>query len=329
MARKVVLLLVLALLAAVPSAAPATAGPNDPTIVFGAFPAPRSGQTKQQAVTALEAQIGRKLNVVRVYDLWDTPLPDSHTSWLRSTGHTLFLSVKAKRTNGTLVSWRQLADARPGSGLYNEIVGWATKLKNFGAPLYFTFHHEPEAATNLNNGTATDFIDAWRNIISVLRLQGVTNAQYVWTMTDYSFVVPSTDRRAAFKWFPGDAYVDHLGSDPYNWYNCREGINNSWKSLAQIIEPFRQFGAAHPTKGLMLPEWASYEDPATPGRKAQWIADARALFKSPGYEQFKLVLYFNWFDQKYTNCRWWVDTSQSSLTNFAAMANDPFYTRLP
>lgn len=122
------------------------------------------------------------------------------------------------------------------------------------------FHHEPEAAVNLGNGTAGDFIAAWRKVVTVLRQQGVTNAEYVWTMTDYSFWVQ--DRRRASLWYPGDAYVDHLGADAYNWYRCRPGVNTPWWSLQQIIEPFRQFGQAHPTKGLMLPEWASAEDPA-------------------------------------------------------------------
>jgi hypothetical protein len=64
---------------------------------------------------------------------------------------------------------------------------------------------------------------------------------------------------------------------------------------------------------------------AQPGRKAQWIADARALFKKPGWEGFKGVLYNN-KTSKYPNCRWFVDSSQSSLAAFAGMANDVYYT---
>jgi hypothetical protein len=161
-------------------------------------------------------------------------------------------------------------------------------------------------------------------VITVLREQGVTNAEYVWTMTDYSFWVQ--DRRRASLWYPGDAYVDHLGADAYNWYRCRQGVNTPWWSLQQIIEPFRQFGQAHPTKGLMLPEWASTEDPAQPGRKGQWYADARALFKQPGWEQFNAVLHYH-YPSNIGSCNWFVNSSQSALDGFRAMANDVYYSR--
>ena len=67
-------------------------------------------------------------------------------------------------------------------------------------------------------------------------------------------------------------------------------------------------------------------NPAQPNRKAQWITDARALFKKPGWEGFKGVLYHN-KTSKYPNCRWFVDSSPASLAAFAAMANDVYYTR--
>jgi hypothetical protein len=309
-------------------AGPAGAGPNDPTVVFGAAVKNLSGQTQQQAVTEFETQLGRPLTMVRVYYLWDQPFPDSHINWLRSTGHHLFLSVKAKRTNGQNILWRSIADAQPGSALHNDMVSWATKVKNLGAKTYFIFHHEPEAAANTVNGVAADYIAAWRKVISVFRAQNVTNAEYVWTLTSHAFRV--NDRRAARLWFPGDAYIDGIGADGYNWYTCRgSGQTIPWNSVQYLFEPFRQFGLAHPTKKLMVVEWASVEDPATPGRKAQWITEGRNLFKSADWSQLTAALYFHRRGTNYTNCQWRVDTSQSALDAFKAMANDVYYTGRP
>ncbi len=288
-------------------------------VTFGAYSQPRSGESYQQAVQRLEGAIGRQLGAVRVYDLWDQPFPDSYNLWLRDTGRPMFLSVKPMRTDGTRILWRDIAQAQPGSALHGEIVAWARRVRDFGAPLSFTFHHEPEAAANLDHGTADDFIAAWRTVVDVFRQEGVTNASYVWIMTDYSFWVK--DRREARLWYPGDEYVDAIGADAYNWHNCRTGVTSPWKSLAQIIEPLRQFGLLHPSERLVLPEWGTVEDPAVPGRKAQWFADAQALFKSPGWEQFDAVLYFD----KAAACRWLVDTSATSLTAFSAMGGDGFY----
>lgn len=299
-----------------------TASTGPEPLMFGAFPGPRTGQSLQQAVVALESQIGRELEAVRAFYRWDAPFPTSYETWLRDTGHTLVMSVKAIRMNGTHIPWADIASAQPGSPLHTDIVRWATRVKDYGAPMYFVFHPEPETVSNDSNGTSTDFIAAWRKVISVFREAGVTNASYVWTMTDYSFW--RTDHRRAALWYPGDGYLDHIAADAYNWYTCR-GNNTPWWSLQQIIDPLRQFGAAHPSKGLMLLEFGGYEDPAVTGRKAQWFRDAQALFKQPGWEQFKAILYFNTAQPPFPNCQWWIDTSQSSLEAFRSLANDPFY----
>ena len=291
--------------------------PDDP-IRWGAYVKPRSGQTQQTAVEAFEEMVGRPLGAVRVFDSWDTAFPNSFTTWLRDTGHTVVLSVKPVRPGGTIIPWRNIANAASGTSLYNEIVAWAQGVKSFGAPLYFIFHHEPEASGNLPYGTATEFIAAWRKIVTVFREQGVTNARYLWTMTAYSFAVSESDRRAASKWYPGNGYVYGIAGDAYNWFNC---TTNTWRSLQQIIEPMRQFGAAHPAEELWLAEYGTLEDPAQSGRKGQWFGAARGLFKSAGWEQYGGVLYFH----SDRNCPWWVNTSTSARNAFTAMGADPYY----
>ena len=321
MRKRVLLLGVLVLSLAVTAAGlatPAGAGPNDPTVLFGARPEPGT----QQGTTTLEGRIGRRLAAIRVYYNWDSPFPDTDVTWFRNNGYALLLSVKSERRNHTFVQWRDIANAQPGSALHNEIVTWANRIKSLGTHVYFTFNHEPETSLN-SSGQGADFIAAWRKVVTVFRGQGVTNADYLWIMTAYSF--KARDRRRAVDWYPGEAYIDYMGADAYNWYNCRPGTSNPWNSLEQLLNPMRLFAQGRTIKGLMVPEWASTEDSAQPGRKAQWFADARALFKKPGWEGFKAVLYYN-KSSKYPNCRWFVDSSQASLTAFSAMANDVYYS---
>jgi hypothetical protein len=322
MRKRVWLLTVLVLSLAVASAglaAPAGAGPNDPTVLFGARPEPGT----QQGTTALEGKIGRRLATVRIYYNWDSPFPDTDVNWFNANGYTLLLSVKSERRNHSFVQWRDIANAQPGSTLHNDIVRWADRVRSLGNHVYFTFNHEPETTLN-SSGTGADFIAAWRKVITVFRERGVTNADYLWIMTAFSF--KAKDRRRAADWYPGEAYLDYIGADAYNWYNCRPGTSNPWNTLEQLVNPMRLFAQGKATKGIMIPEWASTEDPAQPNRKAQWISDARALFKRPGWEGFIGVLYYN-KTSKYPNCRWFVDSSQASLTAFAGMANDVYYTR--
>jgi hypothetical protein len=65
------------------------------------------------------------------------------------------------------------------------------------------------------------------------------------------------------------------------------------------------------------------KDLAQPNRKAQWISAVRTLFKRPGWEGFKGVLYYK--SSKHPSCRWFVDSSQASLTAFSGIANDVYY----
>ncbi|MBM3673612.1 MAG: hypothetical protein FJW88_01470 [Actinobacteria bacterium] len=242
----------------------AAADAND-ALVFGARVKPRSGQSLQQAVQALEAELGRPLAAVRVFKLWNDPFPDSFDTWLRSTGHLQLLSVKPRRTNGTSVSWSSVANAQPGQTVYNEIVGWATRIRDFGVPIYFIFHHEPESSTGL--GTATEFQNAWRRVVTIFGEQGVTNAKFLWIMTDYSFWVSTSDRRYAPKWFPGASWVDAIGADSYNWYTCRPSSPNAWKSLQQIVDPLRRFAAQYPDEEVGSPSghrWRTW--PSRTGR---------------------------------------------------------------
>jgi hypothetical protein len=299
----------------------ATPAPADRAILFGAHPG-GTDDGRLPAMTNLESWIGRELDFVRVFELWNSPFPTSFHDAVIASDRKMLLSVRAKRLDGSFVPWREIADAQPGSAVYNQIVTWVERVRAIGEPVWFTFNHEPEFAGNIANGSNNDFIDAWRRIITEFRNRGITNAEFVWIMTDWSFHVPSSDRRYARKWYPGDGYVDDIAADAYNWSSCRPNEVSPWRSLEWIIAPLRDFGLQHPDKGMMLAEWAS----ATQGGdKAAWITEARELLKQPGWEQFIAVSYFSRFDQNYPDCNFPIDSSPSVTAAFAAMGADPFY----
>jgi hypothetical protein len=96
--------------------------------------------------------------------------------------------------------------------------------------------------------------------------------------------------------------------------------------LATLLDPFMTFVAGHPGPDLVLAEWGSAEDPANAQRKAQWIADAQAMFKQPAYERFVGISYWNQLSHNYAGCDFKITSSPASLNAFKAMANDPFYS---
>lgn len=304
---------------AIPLSAARAADPTGPgSVIFGIH----AGPSTELEISTIEQSIGRQFAGIRVFYRWDSAFPTAFDLWLRDTDRTPFLSIATRRIDGTPVLWRTIADASPGSPTLTTLTSWAQRIRDYGAPVFFLFSPEPEMMRNSDLGSNLDYIDAWRRVHQLFHDEGVTNATFVWTMTDEAFWI--TGRNAAANWYPGDAHVDAIGADAYNWYNCKAAFpNGGWKSFYSIVNPLRLFGQQHPTKPLMLPEFGTVEDPQSPDRKAQWFRDAQSLLGSPGWEAFRAVLYFNVTDPFNQNCRFRVNSSPASLAAYAAMGADP------
>ena len=249
-----------------PPGTPSTA-PGDRRVLLGA-----SGPDRP-TVEALDAALGRQVRGLRVYRRWGEPLLDPTARWAVESGRTLFLSVRARYPDGTLIPFSAVGGATPGSALHTDMLRFAEEVKAFPGTLYLTFNHEPDA--DPENGDAAAFAAAWRTWVGTLRTAGVTNARFVWTVTAFGFT--RTDDRAAPLYWPGDDVVDVIGVDGYNAYACLQP-NGPWRSPAEV------FGAAfgwaaqrHPGVPVALMEWSSVEDPAVPDRKARWLADLATL----------------------------------------------------
>ena len=49
----------------------------------------------------------------------------------------------------------------------------------------------------------------------------------------------------------------------------------------------------HPTRRTGVVEFETVEDPASPGRKAQWISDAHAVTATAPWKQIEVLSYFS------------------------------------
>ena len=300
-------------------------GATSPTLAAPGEPIALSVSTfsdEPSLVDAIEADLGRRLDSVRVFKKWDDAFP-SADDLLLLDGRDMVLSIKPS-ANGVKIPWADIAAATPGDALYDDIVGWAQAIAPFQGQIWLTFHHEPEARVNLPHGTDAEFIAAWRNFMTIVAGHGVAVKGRVMIFTDYAFHLPSTDRRHAPKWYPGDEWVDAAAIDAYNWHHCRDGIFTRWMSLQEIVEPFREWGAARPQVELMLTEVGSAQDPELPNRRTEWIDAAAQLLQQPGYEQFT---YFSWFhlqDSSQPRCDWRVQGTPA-MAAFARLADLPAF----
>jgi hypothetical protein len=164
--------------------------------------------------------------------------------------------------------WREVANAAPGSALYAQIVTWAQTIKARGGSIMVAYNHEPEGHDRFALGTPEDFIAAYRHVEAIFDAHGATNVTWTWQMTAYAFTVGPGSEQAAARWYPGDAWVDNIGADAYNWYTCGEGTGR-YNELQALGDPVLAFARAH-GKQASFPEFASHATTTRP----QWIANA-------------------------------------------------------
>lgn len=225
--------------------------------------------------------------------------------------------VAAMITVRTSVPWRQVVSAQPGSATYNDIVRWAQTIKSRGTPVMLAYHHEPEASGSTSYGSAADFIAAYRRVETIFTQQGVNNVTWVWQMTAYAFRVKSSDSRYAPKWYPGDAYVDVVGGDGYNWGNACGRTGGTWTEAQAFTDPIIAFARAH-QKLAALPEFGAPPD----SRRAQWLSNAHQYFVS---NQNILVAAF-YFNKGDSHCNW-VLNKQAEFDAFSSMIGDQAHFR--
>lgn len=281
---------------------------------FGAYLKPRSGTTlaaRQQATIDMEAQIGRRFDVDRVFFRWNDTLVSDYLKWTTGEGRYALISWNARKRDGSTTTWASIANGDHDAWIDSQ----ADQLRDFASPVIMSFHHEPERATVAKGGdygTPSEYQAAWRHIVTRFRERGAENVS--WMMILVPSTYKSTASPGAGDFYAGDGYIDWIGTDPYNWWT-RDG---NWRSLQTAAQDFYTWGKAR-GKPLALAEWGSEEDADTPGRKAQWIQDAAATFRS--WPELKLVSYYH-SDTAY---EWWIDTTPSSLDAFRTMGQDAYF----
>jgi hypothetical protein len=265
-------------------------------VKWGALCLPRAGNTQEHAVRGLQMKVGRTFDTTHLRIPWTTPLVNSFTRWSGSSGHTQILSWFA-RTKGGLVSWRGIAEGNQDAWITKQ----ARSLKAAGWHGYFCFHKEPE-----DEGNPADWKAAYHRVHQIFNNVGVRNFRWVVGLMASTYAAGEAQR-----WMPYEYGV--LGVDGYNRYTCR---HKGWRSFEQIFAPAHAY-AAHKKKPLYVVESGCVE--AEPGRKAEWIASARATLK-----HWPNVVGLS-YNHENTDCTYYVDSSQSSLAAFRAMGQDSYF----
>jgi Glycosyl hydrolase family 26 len=272
-------------------------------VIFGAFTSSR-GLSRAASVISREAQLGRRLAVDSHYYNWTDPFPGSAESADALAGRT------------PMITWWGIDPALIVNGSQDSLItAHARAVRAYGRPLFLRWGAEMNGNWYAWSGHPSAFRAAWRHIHDIFAAVGVHNAAWVWAPNADSHP-GGTSTSSWNNWrnyYPGDAYVDWVGIDGYNW-----GSLNSWQSFGQIFAPVYADYARR--KPIMIAESGSVE---AGGNKAAWLANAAAWIKA--HPSIAAVV---WFDtsQSSSGLDWRVDSSASALRAYITMARDPYFS---
>jgi hypothetical protein len=218
--------------------------------------------------------------------------------------------------------WREVGAAGPGSALYGDIVRWAQTIHARGTTLMLAYNHEPEGHDRLTLGTPSEFIAAWQHVHQIFDQQGVTNVVWTWQMTEWAFRAGSDSEQYAPRWYPGDAWVDTIGADAYNWFTCGANATGRYNELQVMGDPVLAFARAH-GKTASFPEFGAHANP----NRAQWLVNAHR-YLADNSDVVTAAFYFNRAPTNPANgdCEWPL-TSPSEFAALRAMVQDVAYFR--
>jgi endoglucanase len=265
------------------------------------------GSGTQSEVMALEADLGRRLDVDSRFYTWNQQMPSPQEAWDLANGRIPMLTWGKPDvltiTSGSQDTW---------------IRAQAQRLAQLPGPFFFRFWAEMDADSTASRvHSPADFIAAWRRVHDIFVQEGATNAVWVWCPTAWKFV---TGGPYPPVFYPGDAYVDWVAADGYNWAPNKPGA--AWRSFVQIFQPFYDW-AVTSGKPIMIAETGVLE--RNPGDKAAWLTAAGDALKS-SFSMVQALVYFNTqLVHSGITYDWRVGSSASSMAAYRAIGADPYF----
>ena len=283
-------------------------------VLLGAYVDPDARWTGNEdafaEVTAFEQAVGRTLDIDQHYYSWTNTFPSGLEQWDLAAGRTPLISWDGTRLDDVL------------SGTYDSMIRErAAGVKALGKPVFLRWCWEMNGewsgcgGANNNSPGKTDgpakWVAAWRHIHDLFTEVGADNVVWVWSPNDRD--VPTVAWNHWTRYYPGDAYVDWVGVDGYNW-----GATQSWSSWTDFASLFAAVYRDYVSrKPIMIAETASVEQG---GDKASWITTTGAALK----RQFPDIAALVWFDVN-KEADWRPDSSARALTAFRQLAQDPYF----
>jgi hypothetical protein len=270
-------------------------------IALGAYI--RGASASPGKIDAYARMVGRRPAVIQMFKTWPT---DPFDHWQ--------LNAIAVRGAVPIVSWQPAASGvRDGRDTYplpqiaagrfdDYLRASASAAVEWGGPILLRFAPEMNGdfypwGLGANGNTPSDFISAWRHVVTIFREEGADNVEWVWA--------PNNGPLGRFRaLYPGDRWVDWLGLSAFN-----HGGSWGWESFTVTVrEAYRELVQLS-SKPIILAEAGSGE---VGGSKPRWIIRA-FRHQLPRFSHIRALV---WFDDADRGADYRVNSSRASVRAF-------------
>ncbi|HEV7483220.1 MAG TPA: glycosyl hydrolase [Solirubrobacterales bacterium] len=282
--RQIVLALLAAFLLAVPAAARADPMYWGALIKGDPYGLPGEAPTSAAVLDRFESDAGKRITIVNTGQSWAGFDPTTMDAAIEAGAIPL-----ATMPLGPGISLQEVAEGKQDT----EIRGWARAAKDFAYP--FLFRPWWESNGNWYSwGQSPYFVAAWQRFHDLVVAEGATNVTWAWVVNTL-WEKDGKVQDDPTPYYPGDAYVDWVGVDAYNW--GRNPLQpDRWVSAEESIQPTLELlEEIAPGKPVCVCESASTEiGKGGPGEdKALWIHEMLDEYL-PSRPRIKAYIWFNW-----------------------------------
>lgn len=221
---------------------------------------------------------------------------------------------------------------------------YANRVKAYGYPIMLRMFWEFDNTSGFpwavggSGNIGANFITAWRRVVGLFQSAGCTNVGFWWCPLE-----GSPDRPGIVASYPGDAYVDWVGSDVYA--GCYVGESDcysapatpGWQQFAlnaaypySLIDSSNQYALWSPRKAFVYGEVGVGQpaaDNSFPTYRGDWYRNVATTLRS----QLPLCCGISFFDQDVSALEgprnnWFVNAGPSadSYNGYKQMAGDPW-----
>lgn len=279
------------------------------------------GLVQEEDLCGIDETIGAQISIRSFYRAWNNCRIEDDEAWYEAlTGSTRDIMLTwepwcldAVGDDPTCQPGFSLA--RIASGTYDQYIqDTAELLSKLPVQIYLRPMHEmngnwyPWCGT-VNGNKPSEYLQVWHHLRGIFNRFDNSNIKWVWS--PYCASYPATEENDIFRYFPGDAMIDYIGVDGYNWGDEKEW--SRWQNFDELFSDFYRSALTASSRDIIITETASAEGG---GNKALWL-DRLFNAIATDYSRIKGVV---WFDV-HKECDWRINSSEDALETFRMHAS--------